>query len=117
MTLQKLSVTLVLLFLTSHATAVTVCTMGELSRSVEVIYSQPGHPVPCEVVYEKPNEGGLQTLWRANNEVGYCEAKAEAFVEKLRNMGWQCEANTVQEPVVESEAPAEIRTEETKADG
>ncbi len=75
--------------------APVACQYGELTRSVEVIYTTPGQPLPCEVLYDKPAEGGSSTLWRAQSEAGYCEARAVEFVAKLTDMGWQC--NTVQE--------------------
>lgn len=65
------------------------CSNGRSERTVSIIYSTPGQVVPCEVVYSK--EGNSETLWRAQNEAGYCEAKAEALAEKLRGWGWQCE--------------------------
>ena len=76
------------------------CTYGGLERSVEVVYADPGHAVPCEVLYEKPMEDGQHTLWRAENEEGYCEAQAEAFVAKLAAMGWSCEEASAPEPIV-----------------
>ena len=73
----------------------TVCTMNDLSRTISIIYDQPGQPVPCEVRYEKPSEHNrsqAQRLWRADNEAGYCEAKAAEFVGKLQDLGWTCRA-------------------------
>ena len=35
--------------------------------------------------------GAEQVLWRATNEAGYCEARAEEFLEKLESWGWQCD--------------------------
>ncbi len=70
----------------------TSCTHGDLERAVSVVYTEPGQPVPCEVVYEKPSEGGLSTPWRAQNEAGYCETQAQSLVEKLQGFGWDCEA-------------------------
>ncbi len=67
-----------------------ICTYGELSRKIEVVYADPGHPVPCEVIYDKSAEGSIETLWRAYNEAGYCEARAAGLVETLTGMGWQC---------------------------
>ena len=69
------------------------CSMGELTRRVEIFY-ETGVTVPCEVHYYKDNEmpGERQVLWRAANEAGYCEAKAAEFIEKLEGMGWNCMA-------------------------
>ena len=90
--------TVLTLALFSHAgfADATECTRGELTRIVAVVYSEPGQPVPCEVVYEKPPQLETQTLWRAVNEAGYCEARAAEFVEKLRDLGWQCDGNQTQ---------------------
>jgi len=71
-----------------------VCTFGDLSRRIEVVYSDPGQAVPCEVIYDKSAEGSIETLWRANNETGYCEAQAAGLADKLSGMGWQCTAAT-----------------------
>ena len=70
------------------------CTMGDLTRRVEVLH-ETGVSVPCEVHYYKDSEmpGERQVLWSAQNEVGYCEAQASGFVEKLESMGWACEAS------------------------
>ena len=72
------------------------CSYGELTRQIEVVYSDPGQAVPCEVIYDKSGEGSIQTLWQANNEAGYCEAQAAGLVEKLAGMGWQCDAAAVE---------------------
>lgn len=66
----------------------TVCTHGNLERIIEVVYTGTGE-VPCEVHYTK--DSGTQVLWQAAGEVGYCEEKASAFIEKQRAWGWQCE--------------------------
>ena len=71
----------------------TVCTLAELERSVEVVYSNPGQTVPCEVLYAKNDAGTIETLWRANNEAGYCEDKAAAFLARLESLGWDCGAS------------------------
>jgi len=67
------------------------CSLDGVTRRVEIL-SEPGVPVPCEVHYYKDAEspGEDQVLWSAQNEVGYCEARAGEFVEKLRGMGWAC---------------------------
>ena len=67
------------------------CTNGEFSRTIEVVYSDPGQSVPCEVIYNKSAEGSIETLWRADNESGYCEARAADLVEKLKGLGWECD--------------------------
>lgn len=64
-----------------------LCQNGEQQRKVQVLYPQ-GTQVPCEVNYIKTT--GNKTLWRANNEIGYCEAKASSFAQKLAAKGWHC---------------------------
>ena len=67
------------------------CTMASLERTVELRYQNPGDAVPCEVRYAKPTEGsGEQVLWRAENQAGYCEARFDEFLDKLRGFGWSC---------------------------
>ena len=70
----------------------TVCSNGSNIRIVEVVYSGENN-VPCEVQYTK--EEGTKTLWSAANSAGYCESKAEVFVEKQKNWGWSCETASV----------------------
>ena len=70
------------------------CVLQDLERRVEVVYEN-GTSVPCEVRYFKDSEapGEQQVLWNAQNESGYCESHAQAFIEKLEGWGWEC--NTV----------------------
>jgi hypothetical protein len=77
------------------------CTSGELTRRVE-IFSEPGVAVPCEVHYYKDTEapGERQVLWRAQNDAAYCASKAQEFIAKLNDMGWDCgQQAEVDEPV------------------
>ncbi|MEM9622764.1 MAG: hypothetical protein AAF993_14015 [Pseudomonadota bacterium] len=97
------------------ATQATLCSMDGMQRSINVIYSTPGQPLPCEVVYEKASaaedlsSAPTLRLWRAEHEAGFCESRAEEFVTKLRNLGWTCAVEetpittmpeSVQEPIV-----------------
>lgn len=66
------------------------CQQDGLSRKIEVVYASPGQAVPCEVIYDKSGEGSIETVWQANFEAGYCEARAMALIEKLSAMGWLC---------------------------
>lgn len=81
------------------------CTQGDLQRRV-VIFYETGVAVPCEVQYFKDTEApGEQTvLWRAQNQSGYCESQAAAFVERLEGWGWSCSATT---PAAAGGAPQE----------
>lgn len=65
-----------------------VCTHANMERFIEVIYASPDSKVPCKVKYTKPDE--VKILWRANNEMGYCESKAEEFAKKQESFGWSC---------------------------
>jgi len=65
-----------------------VCTYGQQERVISVVYQDQEMKVPCEVRYEK--DGTTTTLWTAENEAGYCEQKAEDFVQKQREWGWIC---------------------------
>ena len=67
------------------------CTYGELERRVEIL-TEPGVSVPCEVHYFKDTEapGALEVPWNAQNQAGYCEARAEELVTSLRGWGWSC---------------------------
>ncbi len=68
------------------------CQFGDKTRRVEVHYSVPDQPVPCEVRYYKDTEspGEVQVLWNAQNEPDYCEARAGEFVATLSGWGWSC---------------------------
>lgn len=81
-----------------------ICTLEDLVRRVEIYY-EPGREVPCEVHYYKDTEmpGERQVPWRAQNEVGYCESRAGAFIEQLKSQGWDCKVNKV----APAPAPAE----------
>ncbi|MBY6187729.1 hypothetical protein KUV89_13995 [Marinobacter hydrocarbonoclasticus] len=64
------------------------CAMGSAERLVTVEYPE-GTTLPCEVHYTKAE--GSQILWTAQNSEGYCEQRAESFVEKQRGWGWKCD--------------------------
>ncbi len=68
------------------------CLRDRMIRIVYVeYYGQAGEP-PCAVVYEKsPPEGmSRETLWRSQNLTGFCEARAQELVRKLRDADWKC---------------------------
>ncbi|WP_279152456.1 hypothetical protein [Photobacterium iliopiscarium] len=87
---MKVMLLLMLSILSFQASAqdMYVCKDGSAERTVEVVYSQLGSKVPCEVKYTKAS--GSQILWSANHEIGYCESKAQAFVTKLDTLGLTC---------------------------
>ena len=88
---------LISLTIISHADETYVCLYGGNERIIHVSYPVPDSKVPCDVVYEKDN--GQQVLWSAQNEEGYCEAKAIDFVEKQRGWGWDCSLMAAAEEV------------------
>jgi len=81
---------------TAHAGDVFHCAFGEQERVISVVYEVEGETVPCEVQYETAE--GVESPWSARNEEGFCEARAEEFVEQHRDWGWRCDR-------VEGEAP------------
>lgn len=92
LTTLYLFTTLVLLANTALADESYTCTNGSDERVISIVYPDPEAKVPCEVRYRK--QGVTETLWSAQQEVGYCEEKAKAFVEKQRAWGWNCEGKS-----------------------
>jgi len=88
-----------------------MCNYGDLQRRVEILY-ETGGTLPCEVHYYKDSEapGEVQVLWRAMNEAGYCEAKTQEFVTRLKALGWSCGANDDAAISKEPDATAEPDT-------
>jgi hypothetical protein len=67
------------------------CEQAGLTRKVVVYYPLAPALLPCEVFYAKPDENTMpRSLWKATNKEGYCEQKAEEFIEKLGSWGWHC---------------------------
>lgn len=92
------------------------CTMGELTRRIEIMH-ETGVTVPCEVHYYKDMEapGERQVLWRAVNEEGYCEAKTTEFVARLSGMGWNCSTGAMPAEPAETEAQEAEMMDDTDA--
>jgi hypothetical protein len=84
------------------------CSFDGIQRRIEIL-TEPGVTVPCEVHYFKDTEmpGESQVLWRATTEAGFCESKAEEFVAKLRDWGWDCVARSGAKPAQEAEVEPE----------
>ena len=80
---------LIMLASTAIADETYTCNYGPDERVISVEYQDQEAKVPCEVRYQK--EGVTETLWSAQEEVGYCEENAKAFVEKQLGWGWNCE--------------------------
>ena len=81
------------------------CAQAGLQRRVAIVYETDA-AVPCEVHYFKDTEapGEREVLWNAQNETGYCESQAQAFIEKLEGWGWECNALAPAEAVNEESA-------------
>lgn len=82
-----------------------VCQHDGSVRLIEVIYSGD-YDVPCDVRYTK--DDGVQVLWSAAFEVGYCESQAAAFVEKQRAWGWSCDAEAIDDQDVPAADEAQV---------
>ena len=74
-----------------------VCNFGDNKRLISVNYENEQEQVPCQVKYDKGL--GIETLWNAQSEVGYCESKAAEFVAKQESWGWSCSKVTQAEYV------------------
>ncbi|MDW3094594.1 MAG: hypothetical protein R8G33_02855 [Gammaproteobacteria bacterium] len=87
-----LSFLFVALFVSSFAVLAGedfVCDNNGEKRIIKISYQNDQQPVPCEVKYDKGQ--GEETLWSAQSEVGFCEAKADEFIQKQESWGWSCE--------------------------
>ena len=100
------------------------CEHNGMVRKVQVEYLSEGK-VPCNVIYDKPTEGiETKVLWFADKQEGYCEEKAQEFVNKLESWGWTCAPfevaplveTPVEEPPVEETMANELEPEEPKVE-
>lgn len=68
------------------------CTSGDAVRRIEVEHAD-GAPVPCSVNYIKDTEaaGASEEVYNAQNQAGYCEARAAELAARLEGLGWACE--------------------------
>ncbi len=86
------------------STHAATCYNNGAEREVNVEYTNPGQATPCKVRYTKlaaSHDAASQplseprfttlTLWRAEHEAGYCEARATEFLTKLETLGWRCD--------------------------
>jgi hypothetical protein len=46
--------------------------------------------VPCQVKYEKPDEGDVSYPWNAQQDPDYCREKAKYLANRLGSFGWEC---------------------------
>ena len=102
------------------------CEHNGIVREVQVEYLGDDK-VPCNVIYDKPTEGiETKVLWFADKQEGYCEEKAQGFVNKLESWGWTCtpfevapvveepiEEQPVEEAVTEEPVSEEVKPEES----
>lgn len=86
-----LFITLLFFCFNAFASEEHVCTNGDDMRVISVEYEDAQTQIPCDVNYDKGE--GVQTLWSAKSEIGYCESKAREFIEKHESWGWSCEKN------------------------
>lgn len=77
------------LSISANASEDFVCDNNGDKRIVSIVYQNTETTVPCEVRYDK-GEGEV-TLWTAQSEQGFCESKANEFLEKQESWGWSCE--------------------------
>lgn len=119
---QNLLLTGVLLSLSSSAFAGSwSCRHNDNVREIHIEQSTSA-PVPCSVVYRKLTEGAQdRVLWSAENDAGYCEAKAQAFVEKQTSWGWTCvetlsDKNPADETIPDSTIPDSPTADEPAAE-
>jgi len=66
------------------------CSNNGATRKISVEH-EPGRELPCQVKYEKPDEGEVSYPWNARNSPDYCKQKADYLAQRLRSFGWTCE--------------------------
>ncbi|EAR54935.1 hypothetical protein SKA34_09453 [Photobacterium sp. SKA34] len=109
-----LLITLSILAFQAHAQDRYVCKSDHSEHVIEVVYTNPNSKVPCEVRYTKPD--GTAVLWDAKHEVGYCEAKAKTFAEKLTSLGMSCSGvDEASSTAVATEQPSEVQAQQDAA--
>ncbi len=62
-----------------------LCKKDSVSRTISVVDSRPVLPLPCEVVYERSEARGIETLWSPKNQPGYCEKKAKQLIKEFES--------------------------------
>ncbi|MGH6900636.1 MAG: hypothetical protein ACREJ5_29475, partial [Geminicoccaceae bacterium] len=71
------------------------CRHGDLLRRVEVNTGDAARDAACEVRYWRdalaPGDG--KVLWRANQDIDFCDAKARDLLGRLEAGGWSCAAS------------------------
>lgn len=69
-----------------------LCSLEDSKRLIQIVYLVPGQEVPCEVHYHKDGEQKL--LWRAVNQAGFCERKADDLADQQQEWGFSCQTLT-----------------------
>jgi len=91
-----------------------LCRHGDLLRRVEVVTGEAVPDAACEVRYWRDastsTEG--QVLWRANQDLDFCDANARDLLARLATGGWSCAASDPPgepEPSPQAAAPSAPR--------
>jgi hypothetical protein len=75
----------------TYAAKETTCKQGENTRKVKLGYKDESQGSDCSVSYQKESDQAEKVLWSAQKQPDFCKEKADAFVEKLKGMGWACD--------------------------
>ncbi len=67
-----------------------VCDNGHIYKAVEIVRAKMNSAAPCQVNYQKSSTASKQTLWSAQSDKNYCKRKAERFIKKLEESGFEC---------------------------
>lgn len=103
--LKIFSITLLIMPFSAFADSWS-CRHDNNVREIHIMQSESS-PVPCSVVYKKLTEGVEdQVLWTAENDAGYCEEKAKAFVDKQIGWGWTCVETVSDDDIIEKDTTA-----------
>ena len=98
--MQRFCVSLILCFASVAAMAGNnyhyVCKLDDSVRLIEVAYLVPDQTVPCEVRYQKDDEAP-NVIWRADNQEGFCENKAQVLKQKQEAWGFSCHSDNLPE--------------------
>ena len=89
---MRILLTALLVIYAGLTSANTTCKKATSFREIDIVYSNPGHKLPCEVTYQKSESSEITILWRAKNQPGYCEEQAKDFIDKFEGLGWICES-------------------------
>lgn len=73
----------------AHAQDVT-CQKNDASRRIYVVIENAARGLPCEVLMQSP-PAGLQRLWRAEFERGFCSRRLQTIVARLSDNEWRCQ--------------------------